>query len=346
MKTRLFLVALLAACGGSKDAATPAPPPAPPPATASASPAVATGPHGTVEERTFHSDALGVDKTYVVYLPAGYADKPTAKYPVFYYLHGLGGDEHSWIKGGHLDEAADKLGLQAILVMPDGDDGFYFDSDKKTDYDACMKDGTGLFMPQMKNPKKTCVKQWHYETYITKDLVGDVDAHYHTNATAAGRGLAGMSMGGLGAWSLALRHPDEFGAAASHSGYLGILYQGPHPYVAGKVQLIPAFQPGSTGNDLIDYVVSVFGRDHAKWEADDPELLIAKMTPGKPALYLDCGTDDEFKFQDVAAYIHDTLTARHIDHAYFIGPGHHNFEFWRPREPESLTWLRDHVAKP
>jgi len=344
MKTLLF-VALFAACGGSKEPAPPAPAPAPAPPTATP-PVADAGPHGTTEERTFHSDALGVDKTYVVYLPAGYADKPTAKYPVFYFLHGLGGDEHSWVKGGHLDEAADKLGLQAIIVMPDGDDGFYFDSDKHADYDACMKDGTGLFMPQMKNPKKTCVKQWHYETYITKDLVGDVDAHYHTNATGAARGIAGMSMGGLGAWALALRHPDEFAAAASHSGYIGILYQGPHPYVAGKVQLIPAFAPGSTGNDLIDYVVGVFGRDHAKWEAFDPELLISKVAPGKPALYLDCGTEDEFKFQDVAAYAHDTLNARKIEHAYFIGPGHHNFEFWRPREAESLTWLREHVAKP
>lgn len=331
----IALVVFLFACGGNKE---PAAPPSPTPAPAPA-PVAAT--KGTVEERTFHSDALGVDKTYVVYLPAGYAAAQT-KYPVFYYLHGLTGDEHSWIKGGHLDEAADKLGLQAIIVMPDGDDGFYFDSAKQVDYDACLKDGTGLFMPAAKNLKKTCVKQAHYETYIVKDLIGDVDGHYRTTSA---RGIAGMSMGGLGAWSLGLRHPDLFQAAASHSGYLGLLYQGPHPYEAGKVKMIPGFLPGSTGNEMIDYVVGVFGRDRALWEADDPELLIQKMTPGKPALYLDCGTEDEFHFQDVAAYIHDTLTARKIEHAYFIGPGHHSFDFWGPREVESLTWLQAHVAK-
>lgn len=332
---KVLVVVFLAACGGNQEPAAPPPPPTPAPAP------VATA-HGTLEERTFHSDALGVDKTYVVYLPAGYAAAQT-KYPVFYYLHGLGGDEHSWIKGGHLDDAADKLGLQAILVMPDGDDGFYFDSDMKVDYETCLKDGTGLFMAATKNLKKTCVKQAHYETYVVKDLIGDVDAHYRTSGA---RGIAGMSMGGLGAWSLGLRHPDLFAAAASHSGYLGLLYLGPHPYEAGKVQMIPAIKSGTSGNELIDYVVGLFGHDRAKWEADDPELLIAKVEAGKPALYLDCGTEDEFHFQDVAAYIHDQLTARHIDHAYFIGPGHHNFEFWLPREIESLRWLQEHVAKP
>ncbi|MEO8552135.1 MAG: alpha/beta hydrolase family protein [Kofleriaceae bacterium] len=330
---KILVTVFLAACGGNQEpAATPTPAPAPAPATAK----------GTVEERTFHSDALGVDKTYVVYLPAGYATSQT-KYPVFYYLHGLTGEEHSWIKGGHIDQAADQLGLQAILVMPDGDDGFYFDSAKKIDYDACLKDGTGLFMPSTKNLKKTCVKQAHYETYIVKDLIGDVDGHYRTNGA---RGIAGLSMGGLGAWSLGLRHPDLFAAAASHSGYLGLLYKGPHPYVAGKVEMIPAFSPGATGNEMIDYVIGVFGRDRAAWEADDPELLIQKMTPGKPALYLDAGTEDEFHFQDVATYIHDQLTARHIDHVFFIGPGHHNFDFWAPREVESLKFLQEHVAKP
>jgi S-formylglutathione hydrolase FrmB len=342
MKSRtLFVCVLAAACGGNKETAAPAPVD-PRPSVLAAHTA------GHVEERTFHSDALGVDKSYVVYLPIGYADKPTAKWPVLYYLHGLTGDEHSWIKGGHLDQAADQLGLQAILVMPDGDDGFYADSAKPIDFDACMKDGTGLFLPQMQNPRKTCVKHSAYETYIVKDLVADVDAHYHTNASGAARGLAGMSMGGLGAWALALRHPDEFAAAASHSGFLGILYQGPHPYVAGHPQdakLVTTMKPGATGNDLVDWVRGIYGTDKTEWDKYDPEQLIAKATPGQPALYLDCGTEDDFLFHDQAAYIHDLLLARHLDHAYFVGPGRHDFAFWIPREVESLKWLVEHVAK-
>lgn len=332
---------VIAACGSN----TSTPSPAPGPVTPSAAPAAApSGATGKVVERTFHSNALGVDKHYIVYLPAGYDQKPTAKWPVFYYLHGLASNETSWLEGGHIDQAADQLGTQALIVLPDGDDGFYADSAKTVDYDACMKNGTGLFIPQQQDPASTCVKHFAYETYITKDLIADVDAHYHTNATGQGRGIAGMSMGGLGAWELGLRHPDLFAAAASHSGYIGMLYKGPHPYEKGKATFITV--ASKAPNPMVQWVVSIFGTDLANWKSHDPEELITKMTPGKPALYLDCGTEDEFHFQDAAQYIHDVLTERHIEHAYFIGPGGHNFGFWGPRELESLKWLQEHVAKP
>jgi S-formylglutathione hydrolase FrmB len=350
MKIAALSLACLLACGSKEPVPAPAPAPAPVAALPSQGHSgVAPAASGIVEERTFHSQALDVDKTYVVYLPIDYATNPDKKWPVFYYLHGLTGDEHTWVKGGEINKVADQLHLDAILVMPDGDDGFYADSDKPVDYDACMKDGTGLFAPQMKNPKKTCVKHSRYETYIVKDLLADVDAHYRTNATGAARGIAGMSMGGLGAWELAMRHPDLFAAAASHSGFLGLTYKGPHPYVAGHpkdVTFSDAPRPGSSGNDLVDWVIGIYGHDKANWVAHDPELLIAKLEPGKPALYLDCGTEDEFHFFDQAAYIHDLLIARHIDHAYFLGPGNHSFAFWAPREVDSLRWLQQHVAKP
>ena len=180
----------------------------------------------------------------------------------------------------------------------------------------------------MKNPKKTCVKQWHYETYITKDLVGDVDAHYHTNPTGAARGIAGMSMGGLGAWALALRHPDEFAAAASHSGYLGTLYQGPHPYVAGKVQLIPASSPadGQRADRLRRRRVR-----HATTRSGKRAIRSCssrRSSPASPRSISTAAPRTSSTSRTSPPYIHDTLTARHIEHAYFIGPGHHNFEFW------------------
>ena len=105
---------------------------------------------------------------------------------MFYYLHGLGGNETNWTKNGELDAAADQLGLAAIVVMPDGDDGFYVDSAFKIDYDQCMKDGTGLFMPAQQPHDATCVRARNYETYIAKDLVGWVDGHYRTIARRDG----------------------------------------------------------------------------------------------------------------------------------------------------------------
>jgi enterochelin esterase-like enzyme len=53
-----------------------------------------------------------------------------------------------------------------------------------------------------------------------------------------------------------------------------------------------------------------------------------------------------FLLHNGARYLHDLLIARGIDHAFHVGPGAHDFTFWRRRLPESLAFLREHTAKP
>jgi S-formylglutathione hydrolase FrmB len=344
-----FLILPLAiACGSS-----PAPKPtttttAPPPATTAAPPApivipTATG-TGKVETHTFHSDALGVDKSYVVYLPGGYSADPAARWPVLYYLHGLGGNETNWTELGDLAGAADQLHLAAIVVMPDGDDGFYTNAAAPRDYDACLKDGSGLFDPR-EDRATTCVRSARYEDYIVKDLIAHVDGTYATIADRRARGIAGLSMGGFGALALAMRHPDLFSAAASHSGVDALLYEGPHPYEAGKVQLVEDVASwGKVVEPIGAWVRAIFGTNKAMWQAHDPAFLAAQLAPGTLALYLDCGTEDIFLLNDAAAYLHDVLTARGIAHSYYIGPGRHDFDFWRQRVGHSLAFFAAHFA--
>jgi S-formylglutathione hydrolase FrmB len=351
---RLLLVAAAVACSTQKTEPASSPVAAPSPATPAATPAAApiakeSAPvaKGRVETKKFKSAALGVDKHYLVYLPAGYDDKASTRYPVFYYLHGLGGNEKNWVDGGKLDAAADQLGLQAIVVMPDGDDSFYVDGLAKVDYDACMKDGTGLFIPQKQNKRETCVHARKYETYITKDLVGHIDATYRTIAKREARAIAGLSMGGFGALMLSMRHQDLFSAAASHSGVDSLIYMGPFPYKPGKVELMTDVkQWGGPFVEINRWMRGLFGDDVATWKQYDPTTLVDKLQPGRLALYLDCGTEDGFALHNGAAYLHDLLLGKKIDHAFFLGPGAHDFDFWRPRLPESLKFLRDHTAKP
>ena len=64
------------------------------------------------------------------------------------------------------------------------------------------------------------------------------------------------------------------------------------------------------------------------------------------ALYLDCGTEDDFALHNGAQYVHDLLQARGIEHAWYLGPGRHTFAFWAERLPHSLAFLTSHLAKP
>jgi len=331
----LALALALAAC--SKSSSTSAPTKAEP--APLAKPAAAAA--GKVVTAKLESKALGVTKDVVVYLPASY-DTSTKRYPVFYYLHGLGGDETNWVEGGKLDKTADALGIEAIVVMPDGDDGFYVDSPKQVDYDACMKDGAGLFFPQRKK-HSTCVRASKYETYITKDLVAWVDATYRTIPKRDARAIAGLSMGGFGALQLAMRHPDMFVAAASHSGVDALLYAGPIPYTKGNVVLQHDVKKWGDGlGPFGTWIRDIFGPELARWQSYDPATLVAKLDPKQPApaLYLDCGTEDEFLLHNGMQYVHDLLAERGIEHAYYIGPGRHNFEFWSVRVKNSLEFLR------
>jgi S-formylglutathione hydrolase FrmB len=333
MRKRAALgLVLLAACGSK--AAPVAEPAETPPAPAADVP---DGP-GRVIDGSFHSAALGVDKNYVAYLPAGY-DDGDRRYPVIYLLHGLGGNERNWTEHGGLAAAADALHLQAIVVMPDGDAGFYADWATPVDRSACLAQGP-IFSKEP--PEEYCVEQARYETYITHDLVAHVDATYRTIPERGARGVGGLSMGGFGALVLGLRNPDVFASIASHSGIDALLYAGPHPYVKGEVEL--AEDPSTWGREVEPigaHVRAVFGTDMANWKAHDPATLAARLEDGAVALYLDCGTEDVFQLHNGMQYLHDLLVERGVAHEYYLGAGRHDFTFWTERIDDSL---RFHVA--
>lgn len=93
-----------------------------------------------LEGQTFHSDVLDRKWAYTIYLPPGYESSERA-YPVFYLLHGLGGDHTGWVRYGRADMTADSLIAAAaippvILVMPDGGRSFWLDSDPVTGFGA------------------------------------------------------------------------------------------------------------------------------------------------------------------------------------------------------------------
>jgi S-formylglutathione hydrolase FrmB len=302
-----------------------------------------------VTKRSFVSASLGVSKDYYVYKPPGYDANPTQRWPVLYLLHGMTQDETAWPLQGQLASAADAAHFGAIVIMPDGDNSYYSNSTTPVNYSACMAKGTGLLDPRATHDK-TCVRTPNYETYIVDDLLHEIDRNYRTIADRNARGIAGLSMGGFGAFMLAMRHPETFSAAASHSGVLTLLFAGPYPYRRGDVRLLDdVSQWGAEIGVFGAWFRGIFGADRNNWLAHDPSELAKTLVPAPPpsaglALYLDCGTDDEFALHNGARYLHDILTDRGIAHEFFVGPGAHNFAFWKSRLPFSLSFFAKHFA--
>ncbi len=151
------------------------------------------------------SNSLGdpADRQVPVYLPPGYDESGDRRYPVVVVLTGFTGrgvmalNRSGWGEG--IDQRMDRLIASGacppmILVLPD-----------------CF---TRLGGSQYLDSSAT----GPYETYVVREVVPEVDRRYRTLADRRHRGVMGKSSGGYGALVLGMRHPDVFGALASHSG--------------------------------------------------------------------------------------------------------------------------------
>ena len=142
------------------------------------------------------SKRMGRNIKAIIVLPGDYRDPERAdmRYPVVYLLHGYDGSYRDWYNHAELHNIA--FANDIIIVCPDGQDSWYFDSP---------------IDPKMQ-----------FETFVSSELVAYVDAHYRTTPDRQHRGISGLSMGGHGALFLAMRHPDVFAACASMSGGVDI----------------------------------------------------------------------------------------------------------------------------
>ena len=306
--------------------------------TAISNAAASPPPAGNVHEDIFFSPALGVRKHLVVYLPPSYGRDTTRRYPVAYYLHGLSGTETDWLSKGSLDAVADSLFArgtpETIIVLPDGDDGWYTTWVDQITARACADS------LKTESPDRYCVAHERYDEYVARDVVHHVDSAYRTRADRDNRGVGGLSMGGYGALAIALRYPDVFGAAASHSGVLSPMYVGPRPFAepAKYASTVEEIHPAA-GMYFSRYL-HFWGTDLERWRANDPALLAAgvrRRGQRMPSIFIDCGRDDGFIDQNRA--IHSELVKLGVQHEYAEWPGAHTWIYWHSHVSQSLAWM-------
>jgi putative tributyrin esterase len=222
----------------------------------------------------FFSEALDLSTSMTVILPQetvgqiGMAGAARAEPPVLYLLHGLSDDDTTWTRRTSIERYVAPLGL--AVVMPQVHRSFYADEAYGNQY-------------------------W---TFLSEELPEIVGRFFRLSSRREDTFVAGLSMGGYGAFKWALRQPERFAAAASLSGALDLASRFPADQVAGRV-----FGDG-TGDDLL-------------WLVDQADL------PTLPRLYLACGTDDFLYDENVR--FRDACKAKEVPLTVDFGPGDHEW---------------------
>lgn len=158
-------------------------------------------PHGSVSKVWYHSPSLGMDRRLTVYTPAGY-EKGDKNYPVFYLLHGMGGDENAWTELGRAAQILDNMIAEGkaepmIVVMPNGN----------ADLEAAPGESSlGFAQPTIQLPK---TMDGSFETHFP-EVVEFIDSNYRTKTEKHSRAIAGLSMGGFHSMQISKEYPDMF----------------------------------------------------------------------------------------------------------------------------------------
>jgi S-formylglutathione hydrolase FrmB len=289
---------------------------------------------GVVTSGIIESSALGVPKRFNIYLPDGYTESDL-RYPVIYLVHGWGVTEDVWPSPDlKVQDVANRMNLQAIIVMPDGDRGVYVNAVTPADYDACLNEAAPV--RNAREPRQEfCVRTSNYESYMLEDIIPYIDRTYRTIPTREARSLIGESAGGLAAMHLALRHKNLFSSSASHSGGLSMLYL-PDGVVRTSIEHLPGFEEWE----------AMFGLDINNWKAYDPYSLLDSLRPDELAIYFDSGTDDEFGFYQMALRFEQRLKELGLDGTFVSVPGgKHNDAFFGSRIPYSLEFHVEQFRK-
>ena len=170
-------------------------------------------PHGTVSRIWYHSDYEGINRRMTVYTPAGY-ETSGKRYPVFYLLHGIGGDEEAWITQGRTAQVLDNLIAQGkaqpmIVVMTNGNIAMEA---------APLETSTGYNVPSMGLPK---TMEGSFETAFP-EIVKFIDKTYRTIPQKRSRAIAGLSMGGFHSKFISQNNPDMFNYIGLFSAAIGV----------------------------------------------------------------------------------------------------------------------------
>ncbi len=266
---------------------------------------------GTVfDEMELESALLGGPRKYAIYLPPDYAQSRRS-YPVLYLLHGAGDDQTGWVQFGEVLRITDQATQEGtstamIIVMPDADTG-----------------QRGYF--------NDIHGKWGYEDFFFDELIPEIEKKYRVKTDKRYRAVAGLSMGGGGAFMYALHRPEMFSSACPLSASTGPLTLDDATRRYGS---------RSTDDDTdslpSDELIESYYKRHSALE------LVKSMPDDQKRdvrWYIDCG-DDDFLYEG-NSLVHIEMKKRGIVHEYRVRDGEHNWTYWREALPEVLRFVSE-----
>ena len=242
------------------------------------------------ESLSVESPALNGPMKYSLFLP----EAQSARLPVLYLLHGLGGHEGDWQTLGHIAQTATRLIRQnaippMAIVMPDGANSWYVNSEKH-----------GL-----------------YEDALLEDLIPETERTHGFGGDRSRRAIAGLSMGGYGAFRLAFRYPDRFAMTAGLS-----------------AAIFPDLEAAEdVSRQQIGFFKGVFGEpfDVAEFNrqnffSDIPSLVAIDE---RPAIWITVGDDDGVGLYEGNIALYQALKQADIPVEFRMTDGNHTWRLWR-----------------
>lgn len=241
------------------------------------------------------SATLGMQMSMNVILPQ--QAPPPGGHPVLWLLHGLSDSHQTWTRNTSIERYVEQTGL--AVIMPDVHRSFYCDMVYGGDY-------------------------W---SYVSEELPALAANMFPISQKKEDTYVAGLSMGGYGAFKLALRQPERFAAAASLSGVLDL---------RARIDMARADQQSSLRLRTLELVTG-----HRELLPENNPMHWALEIAGKgtcPPLLQICGSsdflvEDNRRFQSLAAELGLPIT-------YMEQHGDHNWAFWDQTIQQVLGWIK------
>ena len=221
-----------------------------------------------------HSKAVGQDQAVNVVVPprAG----PRGRRSLLVYLHGRGGSETTF-NDVVLEGLPDLKGRQPIVAFPDGGDHGYFHDRAEAKWDE----------------------------FIAGEVIPLVEKRFGVDPHKVA--IGGISMGGFGAYDIALHHPGMFCAVGGHSPALW-------------------FEGGETAPGAFDDAADFARNDVVGRVEEDPNAF------GDTKVWNDYGQDDDFRVYDEGFV--DAMEQSDADFVTHSWPGGHESSYWHAHWPD------------